>query len=146
MEDGSTKYLSELEAGDVIAISSLMEPPMRDSDGDKGIQGHWKTRGVTVGRLKVEPRPMVMLGYQSDKGAKGQIFLQQAETVRVIAPRHDACAEGAVIGIEDAPLRRGQGWQALSVTSLAVGQKVFARFTAKGTHIGKQISADVTEK
>jgi len=68
MSDGSTRYLSELQAGDEVAVLS--------SDGSK--------RGAVIGRLKVERRPFIMLRFSTPMN-EGQIMLQQAETVRLIS-------------------------------------------------------------
>jgi len=110
MHDGSTKYLSELKPGDVVAIS--------DPSG--------KMRGLTVGRLKIEPRPMLCVKFQID-GRHGQVFLQQAETVRLmVEDPHD-------------------GWVPKSVTNLAAGDVIRTRWRSQGTHVGRAISAAVNE-
>ena len=68
MADGSTRYLSELGAGDEVAVLS--------HDGSQ--------REAPLGRLKVERRPFVMLRFATPMG-EGQIILQQAETVRLVS-------------------------------------------------------------
>ncbi len=70
MADGSTKYLSELMAGDAVAIC--------DSSGvvDEAI----------VGRMKIESRPFLIIRFEhKETGMVGQTFVQQAETVRLIS-------------------------------------------------------------
>ncbi|MGP8078000.1 MAG: 3-dehydroquinate synthase II [Thermoplasmata archaeon] len=66
MADGSTRYLSELEAGDAVLVAVPAGP----------------TRAVRVGRVKIERRPMVVLTADDD-GRTRTVFLQEAETVRV---------------------------------------------------------------
>lgn len=68
MADGSTRYLSELEPGDVVRIVSP--------------QG--QGRPVRVGRLKIERRPMTMVRARW-RHARATIFVQEAETVRLSA-------------------------------------------------------------
>ena len=69
MGDGTLKYLSELEAGDEVAVyntSSSEEKP------------------VAVGRLKVESRPCCIFNLLDESsGQQAQVLLQQAETVRL---------------------------------------------------------------
>ena len=73
MADGSTRYLSELEAGDKVAVLS-----------HNGSQ-----RGAVIGRLKVERRPFIMPRLATPLG-EGQIMLQQAETVRLVMASGEA--------------------------------------------------------
>lgn len=73
-----------------------------------------------------------------DSGNKGQLFLQQAETVRLISPttsgESDAGAWGEV----------GR-WRPLSVTDIEGGEALLLREASRGTHVGKAIDAVVTE-
>ena len=66
MADGSTRYLSELVAGDVVLA---VEPEGR-------------ARAVRVGRIKIERRPLDLLRAEVE-GRDRTLFLQEAETVRV---------------------------------------------------------------
>lgn len=123
MADGSTKYLSEVRAGDEVLAARAGDP-----SGEGG-------RSVVVGRCKVEPRPVVRVDFGGREGGEGganewsgQIFLQQAETVRL----------AAVAG----PSGEADG---LPVTSIAPGDRILARRSTSGTHVGKRISARVTE-
>ena len=74
MADGSTKYISELEAGDeLLAV---------DSQGN--------TRPVVLGRLKIEQRPMLKLSgkevsHSIHNANTSHVFMQQAETVRLLS-------------------------------------------------------------
>jgi 3-dehydroquinate synthase II len=71
LADGTTKYLSELVAGDTIAIC--------DSSGIIG--------EAIVGRIKIESRPFLIIRFRHEEsGTEGQTFVQQAETVRLISP------------------------------------------------------------
>ncbi|MBT4059013.1 MAG: 3-dehydroquinate synthase II [Euryarchaeota archaeon] len=106
MADGSTKYLSELVAGDEVLVVSL--------------EG---SRAVGVGRLKIEPRPLLLVRYKSGD-VHGQIFLQQAETVRLMS------------NIE----------KTVSVTHLEAGMQILGSCGEIGRHIGQAISSDVEEK
>ncbi|MCI4360158.1 MAG: hypothetical protein L3J91_00480, partial [Thermoplasmata archaeon] len=66
LADGSTRYLSELVAGDaVLAVEPGGAP-----------------RSVRVGRIKIERRPMVMIEIERG-GRRFTAFLQEAETVRL---------------------------------------------------------------
>ena len=118
---GSTKYLSEVVAGDVVLAV----------DATTG-----KSRGVTVGRAKTEPRPMLKIEFSlggggdgdEEAGASGQLFLQQAETVR-LATETSGALPVTVAATSSAPLPR-----------------VRVRATAQGTHVGRVIKARVNER
>ena len=67
MSDGKTKYLSEIEAGNEVFIVKK--------------NGH--SRRVTVGRSKIETRPLRLI--RADiKGEIGTVIVQNAETIRFI--------------------------------------------------------------
>ena len=100
MSDGSTRYLSELQAGDEVAVLS--------SDGSK--------RGAVIGRLKIERRPFIMLRFSTPMN-EGQIMLQQAETVRLIS------ASGEPVSVTN--IEEGSEILALNETSMRhIGQAV----------------------
>ena len=107
MADGKTKYLSELTSGDEVAILS--------TSGSK--------EKATVGRLKVETRPLLLIRFEVP-GAEGQIVVQQAETVRLISP-----SEGAI-----------------SVTQAKEGDKISILTDNRARHVGFAIPAEVKEK
>ncbi|RNJ75276.1 MAG: 3-dehydroquinate synthase, partial [Nitrosopumilus sp. D6] len=67
--DGTTSYLSEVETGSEVLVM--------DSGG--------KARRVTVGRSKIERRPMLMIK-ASAGGEIGGIIAQDAETIRFVRP------------------------------------------------------------
>jgi len=78
MADGRTRYLSELNSGDSVAVIS--------KDGS--------SRPASIGRLKIERRPMqtIRLEHQS---STSQIVVQYAETVRLVS------RDGEAISITD---------------------------------------------
>jgi 3-dehydroquinate synthase II len=108
MSDGTTKYLSELEAG--------MEILVVGNDGS--------SRKSTVGRSKIESRPMRMVKAQLDD-SKGSVILQNAETIRLIT--------------KDKSL--------VSVTDLEVGDEVLAYTKpSSGRHFGMSVDEFILEK
>jgi 3-dehydroquinate synthase II len=112
MKDGSLKYLCEITAGQEVQVANIKS------------RMH---RGVVVGRVKIEPRPLIKLSFESI-GGDGQVFLQQAETVKVCGPTEEA------------------EWRTLAVTEITKGDKIFTRIQSKGTHVGKDIDASVIER
>jgi 3-dehydroquinate synthase II len=81
MADGSTRYLSELEAGDRVLIAR-----------PGGI-----VESARVGRLKIERRPMVLI--RARVGAlHPTIFLQEAETVRLSSAGRAVAVTEMVVG------------------------------------------------
>ncbi len=67
--DGTTKYLSELETGSEVLV----------------LDSHGKARRATVGRSKIESRPMLMIKAQIGNEVGG-IIAQNAETIRFVRP------------------------------------------------------------
>lgn len=102
-----TSYLEELRAGDQILIA--------DHSGQTSL--------ATVGRIKVEVRPMLLISAQSESSS-GQIFLQNAETIRLVAP----------------------GGSPISVVDLREGQDVLCRTDVAGRHFGMRIQENIEEK
>ena len=107
MANGSTKYLSELKSSDEIMLVS--------SDG--------KTRSANVGRVKIEKRPFLSICWENNNFKPSTVFLQQAETVRVV------CHNGDL----------------KSVTSLKVGDKILSFNSQDTRHIGHRVSAQSKE-
>jgi 3-dehydroquinate synthase II len=66
LADGTTRYLSELVAGDAVLA----------------VEPNGTPRSVRVGRIKIERRPMVMVEIER-KDRRYTAFLQEAETVRL---------------------------------------------------------------
>lgn len=100
--DGTTNYLSEVETGsEVLVVNS------------KG-----KARRATVGRSKIERRPMLMIKASSN-GEIGGIIAQDAETIRFVKP------DGKLV----------------SVTHLKKGDTVLVYSkAATGRHFGMEVS------
>jgi len=67
--DGTTRYLSELETGSEVLV----------------LNSHGKARRATVGRSKIENRPMLMIKAQIGDEIGG-IIAQNAETIRFVKP------------------------------------------------------------
>ena len=106
MADGSTKYLSELNAGDQVAIANSSN----------------EIRSATIGRLKIERRPFLLVQFQWNNQS-AQVLLQQAETVRFIND------EGNI-----------------SVTSIQSGDKIAVRFSSGMRHIGRELAGEMDER
>ena len=100
--EGNTAYLSEMEGGREVLVV-----------GAKG-----ESRRATVGRSKIERRPMLYI--EADSGDEsGGIMAQNAETVRFIKP------DGNLI----------------SVTHLEVGDEILTYVTpAAGRHFGMKVA------
>lgn len=165
MADKSTKYLTELRAGDTVAVVS----------GAAGINTHvnccienhtcfcagssvtW--RPITVGRCKIETRPMLLFEFMaSTTNCRGTIFLQQAETVRFISPvecknalsnsgAHDLAVHMDQSVINDIKMVGSMTptWRPLPVTAAVVGDAIMVVSNESGTHVGKRINANVIE-
>lgn len=104
---GKTRYLSELCAGDEVLVTDF-----------KG-----KTTVATVGRLKIEKRPLMLIRAVVEDREITTI-VQNAETIRLTSP------EG----------------EALSVVSLSPGDKVMVALESAGRHFGMKIEETITEK
>jgi len=105
--DGKTRYLSELESGDQILIT--------DFGGNISVG--------TVGRLKIERRPLVLLRAKVGD-TEASTILQNAETIRLTDP----------------------SGRAVSVVSLKPGDKILVAVEAAGRHFGMKIDETITEK
>tara|TARA_B100000459_G_scaffold142025_1_gene102345 strand:- start:3864 stop:4808 length:945 start_codon:yes stop_codon:yes gene_type:complete len=106
VKDDETKYLSELVSGEKVKIISY--------DGNE--------RYASIGRIKIERRPFLKISY-SNKQIKGQIILQQAETVRLIDN----------LG------------RAVSVTNIKIGDKILVMQDSRMRHIGNAIEGEMRE-
>ncbi len=108
LPNGKTKYLSEIESGDEVLISDM-----------KG-----NTRSVTVGRAKIETRPMMLI--KAKYGDEiGSIIAQNAETIRFVKD------DGSLI----------------SITKIKEGDKILAHLTeGKGRHFGMEVDEYILEK
>ena len=103
---GGTRYLSEISSGDSALVC--------DRNG--------KTRIASVGRCKVEVRPLLMLT-ATDGKREYSVMLQNAETIKVVTPN----------GSE-------------SVTRLKAGDKVLAKIETGGRHFGMAVEETISEK
>ena len=105
---GRTYYLSELRSGSRVLIVS--------TDGS--------TRIVSVGRVKVERRPLVNVVAEVD-GVVGSVALQKAETIRLVSPKGEI----------------------LDVTSLSQGDEVLVKVSATGhaRHMGIAVEEFIEE-
>ena len=108
MGDGTTKYLSELTSGDEVLITR--------NDGT--------SRTATVGRMKIETRPFILLRFKDENANEGHVFIQQAETVRLVSQNGDVC----------------------SVTDLSVGDCIYGHSSTSTRHVGQSISAPSEER
>jgi len=113
MGDGTTKYMSELRSGDEILI----------------VHENGQIRTAILGRIKIELRPMLKVNFKSlknykDKANEGHVYMQQAETVRLVGPDETR----------------------YSVTELRHQAVVLGWFGGEGRHIGVSIGSSVTER
>jgi 3-dehydroquinate synthase II len=106
MKDDVTKYLSELISGEKVKITNY--------DGNE--------RYASIGRIKIERRPFLKISYSNEQ-IKGQIILQQAETVRLIDN----------LG------------RAVSVTNIKIGDKILVMQDSRMRHIGNAIEGEMSE-
>lgn len=107
MPGDKTSYLEELTAGREVLVVS--------ADGATSI--------ATVGRSKVEVRPMLLIRARLEDGTEGAIFLQNAETIRLVTPTGEP----------------------VSVVNLQEGDQVLVKADAAGRHFGMRIREDIKE-
>jgi 3-amino-4-hydroxybenzoic acid synthase len=106
--DGRTNYLSELVSGGrVLAV---------------GAQG--KSRVVTVGRVKIETRPLLAIDAVAPSGVTVNLIVQDDWHVRVLGP----------------------GGTVLNVTELTPGTKVLGYLPVEQRHVGYPINEFCIEK
>jgi 3-amino-4-hydroxybenzoic acid synthase len=107
-DQGRTRYLSELDAGGkALAVDS------------KG-----QVRIVTVGRVKIERRPMLAIDAVAPSGVKVNLIVQDDWHVRVLGP----------------------GGEVLNVTDLRAGTKVLGYLPIEQRHVGYPIDEFCIEK
>lgn len=105
-----TRYVGELRSGDEILVVG--------ADG--------RTSLATIGRIKTEVRPMLMITAQMEtsEGVRtGSVFLQNAETIRLVR------TDGAPV----------------SVVALRPGDEVVCRSDVAGRHFGMRIQENIRE-
>jgi len=106
MPGDRTTYLEELASGDEVLVVS--------STGETSL--------ATIGRTKVEVRPMLLVTAKTDD-REGAVFLQNAETIRLTRP----------------------GGEPVSVVSLKPGDEVLVRADQAGRHFGMRIVEEIKE-
>ena len=110
MPGDKTTYLEELAAGtDVLIVGA---------DGATSL--------ATVGRVKVEVRPMLLIKAElktKDGVKEGQVFLQNAETIRVVSDKGEP----------------------VSVVTLKKGDKIMVKTDEAGRHFGMRIKEEIVE-
>jgi 3-dehydroquinate synthase II len=108
MPDGQTKYLSEIEAGSEVLI----------------VKNDGSSRRVTVGRSKIETRPLRLIRAEIE-GETGTIILQNAETIRFTK------SDGTL----------------LPVTEARVGDEILCYIKPpSGRHFGMEVKEFIVEK
>lgn len=107
MADGKTKYLSELTSGDIVML----------------VSENGSTRCANIGRLKIEKRPFLRIYWENDYQISHSIFLQQAETVRILSR----------VGVVK------------SVTELKIGDTILCHESKHSRHIGNKVSINSRE-
>ncbi|USZ69140.1 3-dehydroquinate synthase II [Halorussus salilacus] len=109
--DGATKYLAELKSGDEVQVVDL--------DGN--------TREATVGRVKIEKRPMFRVEVEFEGGEsrddRVETLLQNAETIKVPTP------EGRT-----------------AVTDLEAGDEIAVYREEGARHFGEAVEESIIEK
>jgi len=103
---GGTRYLSEISAGDPVLLC--------DKEGN--------TRVASVGRCKIEKRPLLMVA-ATDGKREYTVMLQNAETIKMVGP------DGAK-----------------SVTKIVEGDRLLAKIDTGGRHFGMAIEETISEK
>ena len=107
MADMSTKYISELTSGDKVLLVDL--------DGE--------TRTASIGRVKIEHRPLILLKWSDRNGNNYHACIQQAETVRLVS----------------------SAGKTVSITDLSSGTEIITYESQTTRHIGKSVSSSVRE-
>ena len=107
MPEDKTAYLEELASGNEVLIVS--------TDGS--------CRQAIIGRVKTEIRPMLLIEAVTSNGNKGSVFLQNAETIRVVS------AEGKPI----------------SVVELKEGDEILCHLDNAGRHFGMRVEENISE-
>ena len=104
---GRTRYLSELKAGDEVL----------------GVNHEGSATTMTVGRVKIERRPLLLIE-ATGPGGPATTICQNAETIRLV----------------------GTGGEAISVIKLKPGDDVAGYVEEAGRHFGHKIKETITER
>lgn len=102
-----TRYLSELAAGDEVLVV--------DHSG--------QTLAATVGRVKIEKRPLMLVS-ATHEGKEFSTIVQNAETIRLTRP----------------------GGEAVSVVQLFPGDQILVALEEAGRHFGHKVTESILEK
>jgi 3-dehydroquinate synthase II len=105
---GRTSYLADLEAGAEVLLVGA------DGRGER----------ATTGRVKVERRPLLMVRAEGPSGRVHSVILQNAETVRLVAP----------------------GGGAIPVSSLRAGDGLLLAEEEAGRHFGVSVNETILER
>lgn len=105
--NNKTRYLSELETGDEVLV----------------VNNSGKSRRATVGRIKIEKRPFILIEAEYD-GEKIKTLLQNAETIRMVNNKNEA----------------------ISVSDIKKGDKLKAYIDSGARHFGMSIEETIIEK
>jgi 3-dehydroquinate synthase II len=128
-DGATTKYLSELRPADAVQVYNARTN---------------SSRVVAVGRLKEEIRPCVLVELDTtttttttpppNQPSRGQVFLQQAETVRLAQP------SGTFLRVTD--LKAQSDGNGVNVER----NSILLRTMTTGTHVGKVYTGKVEER
>ena len=102
-----TRYLSELAAGDEVLV----------------VDYHGRTLAATVGRVKIEKRPLMLVS-ATHEGKDFSTIVQNAETIRLTRPDGEA----------------------VSVVQLAPGDQILVALEEAGRHFGHKVAESIMEK
>ncbi len=105
--EGRTNYLSELESGDEVLI----------------VNSKGEANTATVGRVKIEKRPMMLIEAEYD-GEKYKTLLQNAETINLVNEDHEP----------------------VSVSDLEKGDKILLHPQEGGRHFGTKVKETLVER
>lgn len=112
---GRTAYLSELSAGREVAV----------------VDAAGRQRSAVVGRVKIETRPLVLVEAEEPDGSLASVLLQNAETVKLVAPQ------------DGSP----RAWRTVAVSDLSVGDEVLLLSQQSAArHTGIAVDEFIVEK
>eukprot|EP01026_Neomeris_dumetosa_P053081 TRINITY_DN47370_c2_g1_i1.p1 TRINITY_DN47370_c2_g1~~TRINITY_DN47370_c2_g1_i1.p1 ORF type:complete len:366 (+),score=53.88 TRINITY_DN47370_c2_g1_i1:91-1098(+) len=112
--EGKTQYLSELKCGSQVQIVDVY--------GNQQV--------ATVGRSKIESRPMVIVEASTDSGDRISVVVQKAETVQLVGPNN----------------QEKSSWKTIPVTEIKSGDKVYVYCNVGARHTGILVDETIIEK